>query len=53
MSIQVQSSKKDPADFLLSWDRLGFRVLVFGGLGLLWIVQGRLAGQPWSDLIRG
>ena len=42
-----------PADFLLSWDRLGFRVLVFGGLGLLWIVQGRLAGQPWSDLIRG
>ena len=39
-------------DFLLSWDRLGFRLLVFGGLALMWILQGRLAGLSWQDLIR-
>lgn len=38
-------------DFLLSWDRLGFRLLVFGGLALMWIIQGRLGGQPWRDLV--
>ena len=38
-------------DFLLSWDRLGFRLLVFGSLALAWILQGRLAGQPWRDLV--
>jgi two-component system, LytTR family, sensor kinase len=37
-------------DFLLSWDRLGFRLLVFGSLALAWILQGLLAGQPWRDL---
>jgi sensor histidine kinase YesM len=37
--------------FLLSWDRLGFRLLVFGSLALAWILQGRLAGQPWRDLV--
>ena len=36
---------------LLSWDRLGFRVLVFGGLGLMWMIQGRLEGQSWPDLV--
>ncbi len=36
---------------LLSWDRLGFRILVFGGLGLMWMIQGRLEGQSWPDLI--
>jgi hypothetical protein len=39
-------------DFLLSWDRLGFRLLVFGGLALAWILQGRLADQSWELLIR-
>jgi hypothetical protein len=38
-------------DFLLSWDRLGFRLLIFGGLALLWILQGRLANQPWQELV--
>lgn len=41
------------ADVLLSWDRLGFRLLVFGGLALVWILQGRLMNLPWPDLIRG
>ncbi|HEY3383106.1 MAG TPA: histidine kinase [Vicinamibacterales bacterium] len=41
------------ADFLLSWDRLGFRLLVFGGLALLWILQGRGLGGAWPDLIWG
>jgi len=47
------ASTKTPrvADFLLSWDRLGFRLLVFGSLALAWILQGRLAGQPWQDLV--
>ncbi len=49
----VRPPTTGPAGFLLSWDRLGFRVLVFGGLALLWIAQGRLSGQPWPDLIRG
>lgn len=53
MSSQVASSRRNPVDVLLSWDRFGFRLLVFGGLALLWIVQGRLSGQPWPDLIRG
>ncbi len=39
-------------DFLLSWDRLGFRLLVFGSLAFAWILQGRLVGLPWQDLIR-
>ncbi len=38
---------------MLSWDRLGFRLLVFGGLAVLWILQGRVLDLPWSDLIRG
>jgi signal transduction histidine kinase len=47
------ASAKTPrvADYLLSWDRLGFRLLVFAGLALMWIFQGRLAGQPWRDLV--
>ena len=38
-------------DFLLSWDRLGFRLLVFGSLALAWILQGLLAGLPWQKLM--
>ncbi len=38
---------------MLSWDRLGFRLLFFGGLATLWIIQGRALGYPWSDLVRG
>ena len=53
MNLGMRPSKRSPADFLLSWDRLGFRLLVFGGLALLWVLQGRVWGQPWSDLIRG
>jgi hypothetical protein len=47
------ASTKTPrvADFLLSWDRLGFRLLVFGSLALAWILQGMLAGQPWRKLV--
>ena len=38
-------------DFLLSWDRLGFRLLVFGSLALAWILQGLLASLPWQKLV--
>jgi len=38
-------------DFLLAWDRLGFRLVVFAGLALMWILQGRLAGLSWQDLL--
>lgn len=51
MNEKTRPSKTDPADVLLSWDRLGFRILVFGGLGLMWVFQGRLYGQSWADLI--
>jgi signal transduction histidine kinase len=50
MADNSASTRRMP-DFLLSWDRLGFRLLVFGGLALMWIFQGRLAGQPWRDLV--
>ncbi len=48
---KAASTRRVP-DFLLSWDRLGFRLLVFGSLALAWILQGRLMGMPWLDLIR-
>jgi two-component system, LytTR family, sensor kinase len=51
MADNTASTRRMP-DFLLSWDRLGFRLLVFGGLALMWILQGRLAGLSWQDLIR-
>lgn len=41
------------ADFLLSWDRLGFRLAVFGGMGLMWILQGRVFDLAWPAVIRG
>lgn len=41
------------ADPLLSWDRLGFRLLVLALLSCLWLPQGRMLHQPWPDLIRG
>ncbi len=49
----MDASTKTPrvADFLISWDRLGFRLLVFGGLALAWILQGLLAGLPWQKLV--
>ena len=47
---KTASTRRMP-DFLLSWDRLGFRLLVFGGLALAWILQGRLAGLPWQKLV--
>ena len=50
MADNSASTRRMP-DFLLSWDRLGFRLLVFGSLALAWILQGRLAGQPWRDLV--
>jgi two-component system, LytTR family, sensor kinase len=40
------------AGFLASWDRLGFRLLVFGGLAATWVLQGLVAGGPWQDLVR-
>ena len=51
MNRAMQPSKTNPADLLLSWDRLGFRILVFGGLGLMWVLEGRLYGQHWDELI--
>lgn len=50
MADNAASTRRMP-DFLLSWDRLGFRLLVFGGLALMWILQGRLGGQPWQNLV--
>jgi hypothetical protein len=38
--------------FLVSWDRLGFRVVVFGGLALMWVLQGVLGGNSWQDMVR-
>jgi sensor histidine kinase YesM len=38
-------------DVLLSWDRLGFRLLVFAGIGVPWVLQGILAGDPWQKLL--
>jgi hypothetical protein len=52
MRSDTAASGRRLPDFLLSWDRLGFRLLVFGGLALMWILQGRLAGLSWQDLIR-
>ncbi|MBI5444106.1 MAG: histidine kinase, partial [Deltaproteobacteria bacterium] len=53
MNLQVRPSRASQAQFLLSWDRLGFRLLFFGGLALLWILQGRMLHLPWPELIRG
>ena len=43
MADRSASTRRIPA-FLLSWAHLGFRLLVFAGLALPWIFQGRLAG---------
>lgn len=50
MADSATNTRRVP-DFLLSWDRLGFRLMVFGSLALPWILQGRLMGQPWRDLM--
>jgi sensor histidine kinase YesM len=50
--VPVRSPATGSADFLLSWDRLGFRLLFFGGLALVWVLQGRLLNLAWPDLIR-
>ncbi len=50
MADKAMNTRRVP-DFLLSWDRLGFRLLVFGSLAVPWILQGRLMGQPWQDLL--
>ncbi len=41
------------ADILASWDRLSFRLCFFGALGIIWVIQGRVGGARWSDVIRG
>jgi two-component system, LytTR family, sensor kinase len=51
MTVDTTASTRRMPDFLLSWDRLGFRLLVFGGLALAWILQGLLAGLPWQKLV--
>ncbi len=38
--------------FLVSWDRLGFRLVVFGGLALMWTLHGMMAGTAWPDMVR-
>jgi two-component system LytT family sensor kinase len=47
---KAASGRRGP-DFLLSWDRLGFRLLVFLSLALAWVLQGLLAGLPWQKLV--
>jgi len=51
MMADTPTSARRVPDFLLSWDRLGFRLLVFGSLALPWTLQGLLAGLPWQKLI--
>jgi len=51
MMADTPTSARRVPDFLLSWDRLGFRLLVFGSLALAWILQGLLAGLPWQKLV--
>lgn len=53
MTPRPPSDRSVQTDVLLSWDRLGFRLVVFGMLGLLWILQGRMVKLPWPDLIKG
>jgi hypothetical protein len=53
MTLQERTTRTDRADFLLSWDRLGFRVLLFGGLAVFWIFQARMLNQSWAQAIRG
>jgi two-component system, LytTR family, sensor kinase len=50
MADKTTSARRVP-DYLLSWDRLGFRLLVFGSLALAWILQGLLASLPWQKLV--
>lgn len=49
-SDSAQRSSEMP-DVLVSWDRLGFRLLVFGTLALMWMLQVRLAGASWSEAV--
>jgi len=53
MTPHGQTRENRRSEFPLSWDRLGFRLLIFGGLGFLWILQGRMVKLPWPLLIKG
>lgn len=53
MTLLERPARANRADFLLAWDRLGFRLLVFGSLACFWLLQGRMLNRPWPDLIRG
>ena len=44
-------SSRRVADYLLSWDRIGFRLLVFGGMALTWVLMGLLSGAPWRPIV--
>jgi two-component system, LytTR family, sensor kinase len=44
-------SSRRVADYLLSWDRMGFRLLVFGGMALTWVLLGLLSGGPWRPIV--
>jgi hypothetical protein len=37
---------------LLSWDSLGFRLLVFAGVAAPWVFQVRLGGASWAEAVR-
>jgi len=39
-------------EVLTSWNRLGFRLLVFGGLAFMWTIELRLSGNSWADAVR-
>jgi two-component system, LytTR family, sensor kinase len=45
-------NKPHAVNFLLSWDRLGFRLLIFGGMALLWAVQSVVWNNPWQSATR-
>lgn len=47
------TSPPAPHDLLASWDRMGFRFCFFGALGILWVIQGVVGGQPLSRAILG
>lgn len=46
-------ARTERSDVLLSWDRLGFRLLFFGGMAIMWVFQGRALGLSWSKAILG
>ncbi len=49
--IPAPDATRPSHDLLASWDRMGFRFCFFGALGILWVIQGVVGGQPLSRAI--